>query len=144
MAAHPAVDAERVAAVGVCLGAGYAIKLAAFDRRVKAFAGIAGFYPRPALQRTQLGADVYSAQLEQLAAVIQRQDDGGPIEYIQHVAAEGDPTPAVMSGGEPYEFYGTERGRAANYENRLTVDTGLALLTMDNAIGADFLAPTPD
>jgi fermentation-respiration switch protein FrsA (DUF1100 family) len=141
LAAHPAVDPERIASVGICVGAGYALRLAAFDRRLKAFVGIAGFYPSPSLLREQLGAEAYRAQLERLAAVVQRQDEGRPIEYIAHVAPEGEP--AFMAGGEPYEFYGTERGRAAGYRNELTVDTALALLTLDNAIGADFLAPTP-
>jgi fermentation-respiration switch protein FrsA (DUF1100 family) len=141
LGAHPATDPGRIAAIGICVGAGYALKLTAFDPRVQAFAGIAGYYASPALMREQMGADVYRAQLEQLAAVVQRQDRGGPIEHIPHVAAEGET--AFMSGGEPYEFYGSERARAAGYRNELTVDTGFALLTLDNAIGADFLAPTP-
>lgn len=141
LAAHRAVDADRIAAVGVCVGAGYALKLAAFDPRVKAFAGIAGFYPSPDLLRSQIGAVAYRAQLEQLAAVAQRQDRGGAIEYIPHVAPDG--MPAFMPGGEPYEFYGSARGRAEHYRNELTVDTGFALLTLDNAAAADFLAPTP-
>lgn len=141
LAAHPSVDADRISTVGVCAGAGYALKLAAFDRRLKAFVGIAGFYPSPSLLRDQLGAEAYRAQLEQLASVAQRQDEGGPIEYVPHVAPDGEL--AFIAGGEPYEYYGTSRGCSANYRNELTVDTGFALLTLDNAIGADFLAPTP-
>jgi fermentation-respiration switch protein FrsA (DUF1100 family) len=141
LATHPAVDGDRIAAVGICAGAGYALKLAAFDRRVKAFAGIAGFYPSPDLLRGQMGADAYRERLEQLAEVLQRQDQGAATEYIRHVARDGEP--AFMTGQEPYEFYGTGRARAAGYRNSITVDTGLALLTVDNAVGADFLGPTP-
>lgn len=138
---HDRVDPARIGAVGVCAGAGYALKLAAFDRRVAAFVGIAGFYPSPDQMRADLGPETYIDQLKQLAAVIERQNAGGPTEYLPHVAPEGEL--AFMVGGEPYQFYGTERAAAPGYRNELTVDTGLALLTLDNAIGADFLGPTP-
>jgi hypothetical protein len=57
----------------VCAGAGYALKLAAFDPCVKAFVGIAGFYPSPQLIRETIGEENYRNQLRQLAEVAQRQ-----------------------------------------------------------------------
>ena len=38
------VEPERIAAVGVCMGGGYAVSLAALDKRVKAVASVAGGY----------------------------------------------------------------------------------------------------
>ncbi|MFD2354915.1 alpha/beta hydrolase [Nonomuraea ferruginea] len=48
---RPEADGERIGAVGICLGGGYALKFAAFDPRVKAFAGIAGAYNNPYTMR---------------------------------------------------------------------------------------------
>lgn len=138
---HPSVDGDRIAVVGICAGAGYALTFAAFDRRVRAFAGVAGCYPTPEWFRQQLGADAYRERLEQLAAVLQRQDHGGPVEYIRYVAPSGER--AFTACSELHEFYGTGRARAAGYRNSITVDSGFALLTRDHAIGADFLGPTP-
>ena len=49
---RPEADPERIGAVGICLGGGYALKFAAFDPRVKAFAGIAGAYNTPNASHT--------------------------------------------------------------------------------------------
>ena len=45
----PEVDPHHIAIVGICAGAGYALAAAARDPRIRAFAGIAGFYPDQAL-----------------------------------------------------------------------------------------------
>jgi uncharacterized protein len=141
LAAEPTVDPERIGAVGICAGAGYALKFAAFDPRVKVFVGIAGFYPSPYAMRTIMGTQAYHKALLDLMLVAQRQDQGGPIASIPHVAPEGGF--AMVQGGEAYEYYGSPRGQSPNYRSELTIDTGFAQLTMDNAIGADFLSPTP-
>ena len=66
------MDAKRIAIVGVCAGAGYALKAATFDPRIRVFAGVAGFYPSPALMRSMLGAQEYQAALAQAIAVYER------------------------------------------------------------------------
>src|SRR5256714_12783037 len=57
--ARPDIDPERVAVVGVCAGAGYALKAAASDPRIRAFVGIAGFYPSVASLREAMGGQGY-------------------------------------------------------------------------------------
>jgi len=131
------VDAERIAVVGVCAGAGYALKAAAFDPRIRAFAGVAGFYPSPALMRSMLGSEAYQAALSQAIAVLGREDQGGPVEYMPHVTLPGGG--GVMEGGEAFEYYGTPRGQVPNYRNKLTRDTIYTGLTWDNASCADLL-----
>ncbi|MFG1707704.1 alpha/beta hydrolase [Nonomuraea sp. M3C6] len=131
------VDSERIGAVGVCLGGGYALKFAAFDPRVRIFAGIAGAYNNPYSMRS--GMD-YQAALGGFAEVLERQDLGGPVEYVPVVAEQGE---AAMPGDEPYAYYGTSRGASPHWSNSVTRAGVRELITMDNMMGADFLSPKP-
>jgi fermentation-respiration switch protein FrsA (DUF1100 family) len=134
---RPEVDGERIGAVGICLCGGYALKFAAFDPRVKAFAGIAGAYNNPYTMRS--GMD-YQAALAGLGEALERQDLGGPVEYLPAVAREGE---AAMPGDEPYAYYGTQRAASPHWENEVTRAGLRELITMDNMMGADFLSPKP-
>jgi uncharacterized protein len=127
------------------MGAGYALRAAAFDPWIKAFVGIAGFYPSPHLLREPMGASNYREALAAVLTVMERQDDGGPVEYQPHVAVDGVDTaaPPGEAGREAYDYYGTPRGSVPGYENQLTRDSAYAALTTDLAIEADFLSPTP-
>ncbi|TQS46589.1 alpha/beta hydrolase [Cryptosporangium phraense] len=142
LAIHPAVDENRIGAVGICLGGGYALRFAAFDPRIKAVACIAGGYNDPAAMRAAMGADAYRAQLLQAAGTAAEQYSTGRIDYLAAVSDDED-VPAVMAGPEPFAYYGTERSKADTWVNRLTALTVRELITVDLAIGADFLGPTP-
>ncbi|MEV4111996.1 alpha/beta hydrolase [Nonomuraea sp. NPDC049695] len=131
------VDRERIGVVGVCLGAGYALKFAAFDPRVRTFAGIAGAYNNPYTMRA--GMD-YPSVLAGLTEVLERQDQGGDVEYMPAVADEGE---AAMPGDEPYAYYGTSRGASPHWSNSVTRASVRELVTLDNMMGADFLSPKP-
>ena len=48
-----------------------------------------------------------------------------------------------MPGREPWDYYGTSRSAGGAWENRMTRLSIRELLTVDLAIGADFIAPTP-
>jgi fermentation-respiration switch protein FrsA (DUF1100 family) len=132
LAAHPAVDAARVAAVGICLGGGYAVRAAATDPRIRAVVGIAGAYNSPV--RFSAGdADGYRRTL---ASFIERYD-----EELPAVAPGGGP--AAMAGDEPFAYYGTPRSAAASWENRVTFGSLHALMTFDALGAAPLLAATP-
>ena len=137
LADRPEVDPDRVAIVGICAGAGYALKAAAFDPRLAAYVGIAGFYPDPRGLRAALGPDVYRAALRRAIEVLAVEDRGGEIAYLPHVAPTGGD--ALIAGGEPYEYYGSGRGAAPNYRNEITADTGYTMLTLDTATVADLV-----
>ncbi|GAA0284004.1 alpha/beta hydrolase [Cryptosporangium japonicum] len=139
---HPAVDAARIGAVGICLGGGYALRFAAFDPRIKAVACIAGGYNDPAAMRSAMGADGYRAQLAHFAEAAAEQYRTGRVDYLAAVSDDED-EPAVMAGAEPFAYYGTERSASPGWVNRLTRQTVRELITVDLAIGADFLGPTP-
>ncbi|MEV0378834.1 alpha/beta hydrolase [Nonomuraea sp. NPDC050643] len=134
---RPEVEPSRIGAVGVCLGGGYALRFAAFDPRVRAFAGIAGAYNNPYAMRSAMD---YQAALGSFAEVLERQDLGGPVEYLPAVAASGE---AAMPGDEPLTYYGSERGASPHWSNEVTRASVRELITMDNMMGADFLSPKP-
>ncbi|NUO98576.1 MAG: alpha/beta hydrolase [Nonomuraea sp.] len=134
---RPEVDGDRIGAVGICLGAGYALKFAAFEPRVRIFVGIAGAYNNPYAMRS--GMD-YQAVLAGFAGVLERQDLGGPVAYVPAVAESGE---AAMPGDEPYAYYGSERGASAYWRNEVTRASVRELVTVDNMMGADFLSPKP-
>src|SRR5262249_58358572 len=112
--ARSEVDPERIGAVGICLGGGYALRFAAFDPRVKVFAGIAGAYNTPYAMRTGMGPDGYRQALASFTAVAEHHDQGGEVQYVPAVAAEGE---AAMPGEEPFAYYGTDRRSSAYWVN---------------------------
>ncbi|MDQ3575208.1 MAG: alpha/beta hydrolase [Actinomycetota bacterium] len=141
LAAHPAVDAERLGCVGICLGGGYALRFAAFDPRVRALVTVAGGYNDPRAMRDGMGVESYRAVLADQMALAARQHATGEIEYM--AAVSDDDTPALMGGAEPFAYYGTERSQSPVWVNRITRTSLYSLLTADLAMGADFISPTP-
>jgi len=140
LAAHPAVDADRLGCVGICLGGGYALRFAAFDPRVRALVTVAGGYNDPHAMRAGMG-ESYRAVLGEQMALAARQQASADVEYM--AAVSGDDTPAMMGGAEPFDYYGTDRSASPGWENRITRTSLYSLLTTDLASGADFISPTP-
>lgn len=141
LASRPEVDAERIGVCGICLGGGYALRFAGFDPRVKAAVLVAGGYNSPYKMREGMGEEGYRSQMANFAAVAQEQHRTGEVAYMAAVAPEGEP--AAMGGQEPFDYYGTERGAAPGWENRVTTLSIHELLTFDALCGADFISPTP-
>jgi uncharacterized protein len=132
LAAHPAVDPTRMAAVGICLGGGYAVRAAATDPRIRAVVGIAGAYNSPA----RFSAADPAGYRRSLGSLIDRYDDELPA-----VAPGGGV--AAMAGDEPFAYYGTSRSAAKYWENRVTYGSLHALMTFDALGAAPLLAATP-
>jgi fermentation-respiration switch protein FrsA (DUF1100 family) len=141
LASRPEIDPERIGVVGVCQGGGYALRLAAFDPRVKAFVSVAGGFTSPAMMRGMFGAEQYRGVLGMLSGAAQQRFASGEDAYLPAVSSDG--SPATMPFPEAYEYYGTDRAKADRWENRLTVDTQWQLATTDFMAAADFVSPTP-
>ncbi|MEU4689579.1 alpha/beta hydrolase [Actinoplanes sp. NPDC023714] len=118
---------ERIAVVGVCLGGGYAVRAAATDPRLRAVVGIAGAYNSPI--RFSAGNGYRQA----LASFIDRYD-----EELPAVGPGG-----AMGGDEPFAYYGTKRGAAPTWENRVTRGSLHSLMTLDALGAAPLLTGTP-
>jgi fermentation-respiration switch protein FrsA (DUF1100 family) len=122
----PEVDAERLFAVGVCAGAGYLSGLVADEPRVKAWATVAGFFHSAEMQKQWMG-DGYDAAIARAQAARDKYDATGELETIPAVG-DGD---VAMPLAEAFEYYGTDRGACANYENAFAVLSRLDTLTWD-------------
>jgi len=141
LAVHPLIDATRLGVVGVCLGGGYALRAAAADRRLRAVATVAGCFNDPEIFRSGMGADAYHDTLRRLAEQLTDDARSGETGYMKAVTEDDDE--AAMGGREPWEYYGTDRGAVAAWENRLTKRSIRELLTFDAAGAAGRLAPVP-
>ena len=141
LAGHPAVDADRLAAVGVCLGASYALLHACYDPRIRALGLVAGGYNEAAAMRAGIGYDRYRQLLREAAESDARAQATGVVDYLAAVSNDG--TEAVMGGDEPYTYYGTDRAASPGWVNRVTRTTIRELVTLDAAAALDLLADTP-
>lgn len=150
IAAHPAVDPQRLGAVGICLGGSYAVRHAAFDPRIRAVALVAGGFNDPTAFRSGMGVEGYQATLAGLLDVAAREQAGGTVEYVPAVDGEGGE--AAMPGDEPFAYYGTERSASGlgdaqksrtSWENRVTRMSIYELLTLDAVSAAALIAPRP-
>ena len=109
-----------VAAVGVCVGAGYMARAVADDRRIRSFAGVAGYYSDAAAFAASSPQE-YRAAIDRGRAAEQRWRESGEAETIPAVAPDGGDV--AMPLREAYEFYGTRRGAVDNYTNGFAVQS---------------------
>jgi len=128
LGADPRTAGLPVYGVGVCAGAGYMAQAVADDRRIAAFAGIAGVYPDAGDTRAAMG-DAYEAAIARAKAAEQRWRETGQAETIPAVApGNGD---VAMPLDEAYAYYGTPRGAVANYLNAFAVQSRARTLPFD-------------
>jgi fermentation-respiration switch protein FrsA (DUF1100 family) len=109
-----------VVAVGVCAGAGYMARAVADDLRIRAFAGVAGYYS-DAAAFAESSPQQYQAAIDRGKAAERRWRETGEAETIPAVAADGGDV--AMPLREAYEFYGTPRGAVGNYTNGFAVQS---------------------
>lgn len=141
LASHPQVDADRLAAVGVCLGASYAVLHAGFDPRIRVLGLVAGGYNEAAAMRAGMGHDRYRQLLKEAVEADARTQTTGEVEYLAAVSDDG--SEAIMGGAEPFDYYGTDRAPSPGWINRVTRTTLRELVTLDVAVALDLLAETP-
>ncbi|RMI28902.1 alpha/beta hydrolase [Nocardia stercoris] len=140
------IDPENVAAVGVCMGGGYAVSLGARDKRLKAVVSIAGGYDIGGTFQQFLGVEGFAAYLRQVNDLVQRQYETGEIAYIPTIAeALTDRVPvAVMPNPEAFSYYDrTGRDEAPNWSRTLTADSLESYFGYNSVIHAPLVAPTP-
>jgi uncharacterized protein len=132
------VDAERVAAVGVCMGGGFALATAARERRLAACASIAGGYDIGGTFQGVMGVEGFASYLR---AANERRG-----EYIPTIAKElsEDVPIAVMPLAEAYSYYErTSRDHAPTWSWKTTAASLEPYLTFNAISQAPLVAPTP-
>lgn len=119
LAADERTSGLPAVAMGVCAGGGYMARAVADDRRIRAFAGVAGYYSASTEYDGQ--SPEGRAAIDRGRAAEQRWLDTGEAETIPAVAADGGDV--AMPLREAYEYYGTDRGAVPNYTNAIAVQS---------------------
>jgi uncharacterized protein len=140
------VDPERVAIVGVCMGGGYAVSLAARDKRPKAVVAVAGGYDIGGTFQKGFGVEGFAGYLRAINDLVQTQYETGEIKYVPTIAHGLDEeTPiAAMPNDEAFEYYDrTHRSEAPSWSEQLTADSLPAYFAYNAVAAAPLVAPTP-
>jgi uncharacterized protein len=140
------VDSERVAVVGVCMGGGYAVGVAARERRLVACASVAGGYDIGGTFVQTMGVDGFASYLRLVNKLHDRERQTGETVYIPTIAYEltADEPLAVMPVQEAYSYYErTSREAAPNWSWRTTAASLEPYLTFNAISQAPLVAPTP-
>ncbi|MGH9133033.1 MAG: alpha/beta hydrolase [Ilumatobacteraceae bacterium] len=146
LATRDDVDHDRIGAVGVCMGGGYAVSLGARDRRVRAVVSVAGGYDIGGTFQKFMGVDGFAAYYRKVNDLVQRQYETGEIAYIPTTARSlsAEIPVAAMPNEEAHSYYErTSRSDAPNWSPVMTA-ASLEPYFIYNAIAhAPLVAPTP-
>jgi uncharacterized protein len=140
------VDAARVAAVGVCMGGGFALATAARERRLAACVSVAGGYDIGGTFQQMMGAEGLAAYLRAVNELRDSERRTGETQYVPTIAKElGDDLPvAVMPTPEAYSYYArTSRDHAPTWSWKTTAASLEPYLTFNAIAQAPLVAPTP-
>jgi cephalosporin-C deacetylase-like acetyl esterase len=116
LADHPSIDASRIGAVGVCLGAGYSAWASVGEPLVKAVGLVAGYYRDPAEMHTR-DPDGFHAKVMQGVSAREHYERTGEALMIPAVALDGD---AAMQTADTMDYY-TRRAAVPAYRNAFAV-----------------------
>lgn len=112
LAKHPAIDAERIGAVGVCLGTGYIVHAALAQPLVKAIGGVVGYY-RDVEEMRNRDPEGFQKKVRQGIDARIHYESTGEVRTVPAVATSGD---AAMTTPELLDYYG-RRAAVPNYKN---------------------------
>jgi uncharacterized protein len=127
------VDPRRIAALGVSIGGGLALNLAAFDARVRAFGAVAAGLLDPARARELFTPEGYDRSLAAQTDALQRFQETGAYEYIPVVRLPGIPAeqPVLFDNPIALDYYGTVRGNVPQWRNEASTLSLRTILVHD-------------
>lgn len=126
LAEHRQIDGQRIGAVGVCLGTGYVVWAAVDNPRIRAVAGVVGYY-RDVAELRGRDAVAFQAKVDQGVAARLHYEQTGQVLTIPAAATEGD---AAMTLQETFDYY-ARRAVHPNYQNAFAVMSREHFLTFD-------------
>lgn len=141
----PEVDKERIAAVGICMGGGYAVSLGARDHRVKVVVSIAGGTDCGVYLRNWLGDRAFGDYLLRINELQQREYETGEPQYVPSIArALTAETPvAIMPFAGAYDYYAQAGDEAPQWSSRMTAASLPAWFSYSALPHAPLLGSTP-
>ncbi|MER5502812.1 alpha/beta hydrolase [Streptomyces sp. NPDC002561] len=115
------VDPERIGALGICAGGGYAVNAAMTDYRIKALTTVSAVNIGTSFRRGWYGTDSDAAAVPTLKALARQRtaeaSRGAEPTYLPYVPAEPDEnTPRDLA--EASEYYLTPRAQHPNAKNK--------------------------
>jgi fermentation-respiration switch protein FrsA (DUF1100 family) len=138
------VDPGRIALVGVCMGGGYAVSVAARDKRIAAVASVAGGFDIGGTFLANMGSEGFAAFMRQINDLAMREYETGEVQYIPAIARDLSGGLAFMPNPEAYSYYDrTSRTVAPTWENRVAVKSLQAYFAYNAVADAPLVAPTP-
>lgn len=114
------VDAERIGALGMCAGGGYAVNATMTDHRIKALTTVSMFNTGSSFRRGWFGLDpdsAFVATLEQAAKQRTAEAQGAETFLAPYVPTEVDEI-AIRDLRDAHEYYLTERAQHPNAQNK--------------------------
>lgn len=114
------VDKNRIGLLGVCNGGGFAGAAAVYDKRIKAFASIAGIFDlRSQIINGKPGdKKKLTAIMEKSGQARQKFFETGEVDYVQQMPDIDENSSRIRK--EAYEYYRTLRGLVPNWgENKM-------------------------
>jgi hypothetical protein len=126
LAGHRSIAADRIGAVGVCLGTGYIVWAAVDCPRIRAVGGVVGYYRDVAELRSRDPAG-FQAKVDQGVAARLHYERTGEVLTIPAAATTGD---AAMTLQETFDYY-AKRAAHPNYRNEFAVMSREHFLTFD-------------
>jgi len=140
------VDAERIGAVGICMGGGYVISAAARDKRIKAVASVAGGYDIGGTFQRLMGAEAFAAYYRRINDVVENQRRTGEVAYMPTIAhgLSSDIPFAAMPNDEAYSYYDrTAKEYAPNWSYQMTVASLEPYFSYNALPHVPLVAPAP-
>lgn len=137
------VSPDRIAAFGVSIGGGLAMRLCAIDPRVQAFVAVAAGLTDPQRLRQLFTPEAYASALAAQASALERYHRTGELEYLPIVRVDGisPEQPVLFDNPIAIEYYGSERGAVPEWQNRATALSLRTLLIHDTRHAADLVGP---
>jgi uncharacterized protein len=134
LADRPGVDPERLAMVGICMGAAHALRVAADEPLVRTVATVTGQYRDGAADAAWLGGEQAVAERRARGeAAREKLQATGEVEYVP--AVDHSRPDVGMPGELPWSWYQLWADRGL-WENRYAVMSDAALLSFESLSAA--------
>lgn len=130
---QPFVDKEKIAALGICAGAGYTINCALTDRRIKVVIGVSGTDAGAAIRDGWLQDTPIEQQillLEEASEQRNKEVAGAPQllgNYVPEIVT--DDLPNTMK--EAHDYYRTPRGGHSRSENKVSLLSMMSIMRFE-------------
>lgn len=127
------VDRDRIAAIGLCAGAGYAINAALTDRRIKVLVGVSGTDAGAVIRDGWTGEATTEEKIKFLEMVSEERTaeaNGAEVIYGNYVPEnESDDLSVTMK--EAHDYYRTPRAQYPTSENKVRLTSMSNIYTFE-------------